>query len=67
VHLLLYGNCVPTRPASSVFRSRGEWSASRPGRSTAGTHWIGGWVGLTIGMDDVEPYKYSEGEMYAFA
>jgi hypothetical protein len=22
----------------------GEWSASRPGRVTPGTHWIGGWV-----------------------
>jgi hypothetical protein len=22
----------------------GEWSASRPGRFTPSTHWIGGWV-----------------------
>jgi hypothetical protein len=37
----------------------GEWSASRPGRFTAGeripgTHWIGGWVGPRAGLDDVE-------------
>jgi hypothetical protein len=34
----------------------GEWSASRPGRSTSGekapgTHWIGGWVGPRAGLD----------------
>jgi hypothetical protein len=37
----------------------GEWSASRPGRFTSresapDTHWIGGWVGPTAGLDDVE-------------
>jgi hypothetical protein len=37
----------------------GEWSASCPGRFTReerdpGTHWIGGWVGLSAGMDVVE-------------
>jgi hypothetical protein len=37
----------------------GEWSASRPGRFTPGerapgTHWIGGWVGPSAGLDDVE-------------
>jgi hypothetical protein len=36
-----------------------EWSGSRPGRFTPqerapGIHWIGGWVGLTTGLDDVE-------------
>jgi hypothetical protein len=36
-----------------------EWSASRPGRFTPGerapgTHWIGGWVGPTVGLDDME-------------
>jgi hypothetical protein len=35
----------------------GEWSASRPGRFTPGerapgTHWIGGWVDPTAGVDD---------------
>jgi hypothetical protein len=29
----------------------GEWSASRPGRFTPGTHWIGGWVGPRTGLD----------------
>jgi hypothetical protein len=37
----------------------GEWSASRPGRFTAGEralgiHWIGGWVGHGSGLDVVE-------------
>jgi hypothetical protein len=36
----------------------GEWSASRPGRFTPGTHWIGGWVGRTAGLDDVEKRKF---------
>jgi hypothetical protein len=34
-----------------------EWSASRSGRFTPGTHWIGGWVGLRIGLEDVERRK----------
>jgi hypothetical protein len=38
---------------------RGEWSASRPGRfnpreRAPGTHWIGGWVNLRAGLDDME-------------
>jgi hypothetical protein len=32
----------------------GEWSTSRPGRFTPGTHWIGGWVNLRAGLDDLE-------------
>jgi hypothetical protein len=37
----------------------GESSASRSdrfigGERTLGTHWIGGWVGLGTGLDDVE-------------
>jgi hypothetical protein len=32
----------------------GEWSASRPGRFTPGTHWIGGWVGPRAGLDNVK-------------
>jgi hypothetical protein len=36
-----------------------EWSASRPCRFTHGertpsTNWIGGWVDLTAGLDDLE-------------
>jgi hypothetical protein len=32
----------------------GEWSVSRPGRFTPGSHWIKGWVGPRAGMDNVE-------------
>jgi hypothetical protein len=40
----------------------GEWSASCPARFTpedgaAGTHWIGGWVGPSAGLDAVEKRK----------
>jgi hypothetical protein len=30
----------------------GEWSASRFGRFTPGTHWIGSWVDPRSGLDD---------------
>jgi hypothetical protein len=41
----------------------GEWSASRPvhftpGERAPGTHWIGGWVDPTAGLDDVEKRKF---------
>jgi hypothetical protein len=41
----------------------GEWPASHPGRFTPGerahgTHWIGGWVALRAGLDDVEKRKF---------
>jgi hypothetical protein len=41
----------------------GEWSTSRPGRFTPGerapgTHWIGGWVGLRAGLNDLEKRKF---------
>jgi hypothetical protein len=41
----------------------GEWSASHPApftpRETAsGTHWIGGWMDLRAGLDDVEKRKF---------
>jgi hypothetical protein len=37
----------------------GEWSASHLGRftdgeSARGTHWMSRWVGLRVGLDDVE-------------
>jgi hypothetical protein len=40
-----------------------EWSASRPcrftpGEKAPGTHWIGRWVGLRVGPDDVEKRKF---------
>jgi hypothetical protein len=36
-----------------------EWSASRPyrfnpGERAPGTHWIGGWVDLRAGLDDLK-------------
>jgi hypothetical protein len=41
----------------------GEWSTSRSGRFTPGerapgTHWIGGWVDLRAGLDDLEKRKF---------
>jgi hypothetical protein len=36
----------------------GEWSTSRPGRFTPGTHWIGGWVDPRAGLDDMEKTKF---------
>jgi len=46
-----------TRPLNSALDG-GEWSASNPGRFTAGervpgTHWIGGWTGPRAHMDAV--------------
>jgi hypothetical protein len=42
----------------------GKWSASRPGRFTPGeiapsTHWRGGWVDPSAGLNDVEKRKFS--------
>jgi hypothetical protein len=36
----------------------GEWSASRPGRFTLGTHWIGDWVSPRASPDDMEKRKF---------
>jgi hypothetical protein len=36
----------------------GEWSTSRPGERAPGTHWIGGWVDLRAGLDDLEKRKF---------
>jgi hypothetical protein len=36
----------------------GEWSASRPGRFTPGTNWIGGWVDPRAGLDNLEKRKF---------
>jgi hypothetical protein len=41
---------------SELFSS--GWSASRPGRFTPGTHWIGGWVNPKAGLDDLEKRKF---------
>jgi hypothetical protein len=35
-----------------------EWSASRPGRFTPGTHCTGGCVSPRAGLDDVEKRKF---------
>jgi hypothetical protein len=35
-----------------------EWSPSRSGRFTPGTHWMGGWVDPRAGLDDVEEKKF---------
>jgi hypothetical protein len=37
----------------------GEWSASHlchftPGNRPPGTHWVGGWVNIRVGLDDME-------------
>jgi hypothetical protein len=41
----------------------GEWSPSypdrfNPGETAPGTHWIGGWVGPRVGVDDMEIRKF---------
>jgi hypothetical protein len=36
----------------------GEWSTSRPGHFTPGILWIGCWVGLRAGVDNVEKRKF---------
>jgi hypothetical protein len=41
----------------------GEWWPSRPGRFTpgeraSGTHWLGGWVDLRAGLDDLEKRQF---------
>jgi hypothetical protein len=41
----------------------GEWSTSRtghftPGERAPGTHWVGGWVDLRAGLDDLEKRKF---------
>jgi hypothetical protein len=50
---------------------RGEWSASRlcrftPGERAIGTHWTGGWVGSSDGINNVEkildPHRDSNSE-----
>jgi hypothetical protein len=35
-----------------------EWSASRHGLFTPGTHCIGGWVDPRAGLDDMEKWKF---------
>jgi hypothetical protein len=56
--------CIPCRSKFSLTSvlAGGEWSASRPGRFTAGeratgTHWLGGWVNPGASMD-MEKIKF---------
>jgi hypothetical protein len=54
------GGTVPTFLTSAL--DGGEWSVSRPCRFTPGerahdSHWIGGWVGPRVGLNDVEKGK----------
>jgi hypothetical protein len=44
-------------PFLTLALDRGEWSASRPGRFTLVTHWMGGWLGPRAGLDAVEDRK----------
>jgi hypothetical protein len=61
--------CLKCRASGNPFSNvqcalvGGEWSTSRPGRFTPGerapgTHWIGGWVDLRAGLDDMENRKF---------
>jgi hypothetical protein len=43
----------------------GEWSASRRGRFTAGTDYIGGWVDPRAGLDDLEKVPDPTGTLTA--
>jgi hypothetical protein len=61
---------------SCLTQNRDNWLASRPGHfilweRARGTHWIGGWVGPSVGLDDVEkqnswPYRDSHSEPSVF-
>jgi hypothetical protein len=49
---------VYTRVFSTSALVEREWLASRPGRFAPGTHWIGGWVALRAGPDDMGKRKF---------
>jgi hypothetical protein len=56
------GSGVTAPPFLTSVPDEGEWWASRPGSFTRGerfpgTHWIGGWLGPRVGLDDVEKGK----------
>jgi hypothetical protein len=55
------GGCIDP-PFLTLVLDRNEWSGSRAGRFTPGerapgTHWIGDWVGLRTGQNEVERKK----------
>jgi hypothetical protein len=67
VPIILSKTCICTRVLFRTFLTSAvggnEWSASRPGRFTpgeraSGIHWIGGWVALRTGLDDVKKRKF---------
>jgi hypothetical protein len=51
----------PMKAYGGVALAGSEWLASRSGRFTPGTHWIGGWVDPTAGLDDVKKILYPLG------
>jgi hypothetical protein len=51
------GGCIDPPFLTSTLVG-GEWSASRTGTFTPGTHWIGSWVGPRNGLDDAERRKF---------
>jgi hypothetical protein len=58
-----YGSGCINPPFLASAPVGGEWSTSRPGRFTPGeiapgTNWIGGWVDLRAGLDDLEKRKF---------
>jgi hypothetical protein len=36
----------------------GEWSALRPISFTPDTHWLGGWLGPQVHLDNMEKWKF---------
>jgi hypothetical protein len=52
-----YGGGGTVPPFLTLALVGGEWSASRPGSFTPGTHWLGGWVGPRVGLDAVKKKK----------
>jgi hypothetical protein len=44
---LVGGECSPSRSCRFI-----------PGERAPGTHWIGGWVDSSVGLDDVEEKKF---------
>jgi hypothetical protein len=61
-HETTWGNGGIAPPSLISALDQGEWSASRlcpfaPGEMARGTHWIGGWVGLIVGLDAARKRK----------
>jgi hypothetical protein len=52
----LWTHCIDAHLLTSALAG-GEWSASRLGRFTPDSQWIGGWVNPRAGLDDMEKRK----------